>query len=905
MPRLYQGSFSAGEVSPAMWGRVDSERFQSGVRVGRNVFFRPEGGVVKRPGLEWVGFGLETLTAEAKLVPFKFNNEQTYVVVMQRDNCYFVKDGGVVLEDMDAFGGVGTPTVGNDASGVYVDYTTHGYVAGQRIFWNEGGYDQLEGRWAKVATSPAPTANRFYLVDYITGTNLDGSTYDTNARTIDFGKIYSLATSDGYFTDVNPEELDWTQANDKLYVANEQEETKIFTRGATDTSWTITDFDPNPAVSAPSIAEGTYPTSFNKPAGVETIDYAVTAIDNDTFEESLASLLTISSIDPATMAPPVTTGSGAEIDVTHQSGADTYRVYKSTGGIYGLIGQVQGTSGTLTFQDYGITPNLTFAPPLEVNPEFNTTDEYPGAVELFQQRILFGRTNDKLRDVYMSRSGSFSSFASSTVNTDDDPVVQQIAARSVHEVRYFIPLKDLVVLTTDGAWGFDKGDVGVITPDSGLVAQSFWGAARVKPALIGDSAIYVGESGSTVRDLAYSLQEDGFASSDLTLLAKHLFAGRTVVSMTFAEVPYNVLFCVMSDGSALSCTYVRDQQIFAWARHNTNGRFLDCTSIRENGRDNIYCFVERTADDSISPNLRFNQIERMVTKDPQYIDQGLYLDNSIDQRQGNDWDVDGLPVIYPRIEANALEIQIDDGIADDAIIRIRDTEGTILEAMNGLSVMVDASSANQTGTIMNYDAYQVFRHDSGEDKTAFRYEDILPEDFVQPDTIGYADLETTRVRRAHHLYWRGPNITVRGDHTFSDDQTVNGNGVLTLPNSQSAALIHVGEPYIAEIETLDIDDNNDPVTGLPLQIGNMLLRFELCRTFATGRTRSSTDLYTRSDLSEEEDFDIQIGGLQGIVDQLQHPAWNRRGRMIVRSRDPFPWKLSAVIPQVEAGDVDV
>lgn len=922
MPRLYQGNFNAGELSPDMWGRIESDRYQSGVRVGRNVFFRPEGGVVRRPGLEYIGYGLAGLTIDAKFIPFKFNNEQTYMLVAQPDNIYFIKDGGVILDDIDQFTSAAVDTgttgssldisVGNDATGVYVNFNTgtHSYTANTRIFWLQGGYDQLEGRWLKVAPAGI-TATRFYVYDFLTNDYIDGSAFSTNVRTIDFGRIYNLNSANNWYTSVDVSELDWTQANDTLYISHPDDATKVITRGATDTSWTITDFDPNPSVSAPTAVEDTLviaPPLYDnlavtKPSGTDVLDYAVTAVDNTTYEESLATEFQISTIDLASFAGPPDTGTGAVIAVTHQSGADTYFVYRAIGGIYGLIGKVQMTSGTSYFSDIGYTPNLSIAPPLEVNPKFNAADEYPGAVELFQERSWFGRTNTELRDLYASRSGSFSSFASTTVATDDDPISQKIAARSVHELRYFLPLRNLVVLTSDGVWGFDTGQDGALTPSAGLISQNFWGSARVKPALVGDAAIYVEQSGRSVRDLAFSLQNDGFASSDLTLLSKHLFAGREVVSMCYAENPYQVLFCVMSDGTAVSCTYVRDQQIFAWARHDTRGKMLDCASITEGGRDNIYVFVERSGDDTIAANFRWRQIERMVMVDPIFSEQGMYLDNSEQLEPGIAWTSDAEELYYPRIDDGNFQVQLLDTTPNDSLVRLHELGGP-LQVLEDVTFLVDDTGVDQTGGVSGYDWYNLYRHDSGDVSTRelFDWEGYFPDEFIEWDQVGVYSYQEDLIRKMYRLYWRGGVLTVRTEGDYLENQTLNENGVLSLASEH--ALIQVGEPYISEIETLDIDDPNDPVTGLPIQIGSVLLRFALAKDFKIGRNRGTNALYHRMDLEAEEDYDTQLGAFVGVIEQNQLPRWNRSGRVIVRTEAPFPWKLTAIILQVEAGDVD-
>jgi hypothetical protein len=71
-------SFAAGELAPELLGRGDLAAFDNGARRLRNVFIQPTGGVTRRPGLRHV----TALPGPARLIPFEFNTEQTYLVVL-------------------------------------------------------------------------------------------------------------------------------------------------------------------------------------------------------------------------------------------------------------------------------------------------------------------------------------------------------------------------------------------------------------------------------------------------------------------------------------------------------------------------------------------------------------------------------------------------------------------------------------------------------------------------------------------------------------------------------------------------------------------------------------------------------------------------------------------------------
>lgn len=94
--RGYQPSFTGGELSPALWARVDLAKYSTGLKTAVNVFIHAHGGVSNRAGLEFVA-EVKDHTKLAKLIPFQFNTEQSYMLVHQDKNARVIRDGGQVL----------------------------------------------------------------------------------------------------------------------------------------------------------------------------------------------------------------------------------------------------------------------------------------------------------------------------------------------------------------------------------------------------------------------------------------------------------------------------------------------------------------------------------------------------------------------------------------------------------------------------------------------------------------------------------------------------------------------------------------------------------------------------------------------------------------------------------------
>ena len=123
----------------------------------------------------------------------------------------------------------------------------------------------------------------------------------------------------------------------------------------------------------------------------------------------------------------------------------------------------------------------------------------------------------------------------------------------------------------------------------------------MKPITINYDILYVQQKGSIVRNFAYDFFTNIYAGSDLTVLSNHLFTGYDITRWDWSEEPNKLVWAVRSDGKLLSMTYMRaaytsqarDEDIFSWARHDTNGLFKSVAVVTEPPVDAPYFVVQR------------------------------------------------------------------------------------------------------------------------------------------------------------------------------------------------------------------------------------------------------------------------------------------------------------------------
>ena len=77
--RILQRSFSGGEISPEMFGRIDDAKYQSGLALCRNFIIKPHGPAENRAGFAFVQ-AVRNSTQRVRLIPYTYSTTQTLVI---------------------------------------------------------------------------------------------------------------------------------------------------------------------------------------------------------------------------------------------------------------------------------------------------------------------------------------------------------------------------------------------------------------------------------------------------------------------------------------------------------------------------------------------------------------------------------------------------------------------------------------------------------------------------------------------------------------------------------------------------------------------------------------------------------------------------------------------------------
>lgn len=285
----------------------------------------------------------------------------------------------------------------------------------------------------------------------------------------------------------------------------------------------------------------------------------------------------------------------------------------------------------ITSRGYGYKkPNMIlkgeiFSQNIEFERAVITQSSFPSAVSYFQQRRVFAGTKEKPLQVWMTKTGTESNLSYSLPIKDDDRISFKLASREASMIQHIVPLNKMILMTGSAEWNVNTLNTDYLTPSSISVSpQSYIGSSMVQPVIANNSLIYAAARGGHIRELAYNWQANGYITGDISIRSSHLFDNKKIVDMCLQKSPFPIVWCVSSDGTLLGLTYLPEQSIGAWHKHDTDGHFESVTSVTEGEDDVLYAIVRRNVN---GRDLRY--VERMKqrrftsTKDYYFMDGGL------------------------------------------------------------------------------------------------------------------------------------------------------------------------------------------------------------------------------------------------------------------------------------------
>tara|TARA_B110000444_G_scaffold188886_1_gene178266 strand:- start:1138 stop:3177 length:2040 start_codon:yes stop_codon:yes gene_type:complete len=245
---------------------------------------------------------------------------------------------------------------------------------------------------------------------------------------------------------------------------------------------------------------------------------------------------------------------------------------------------------------------------------WSDTTGWPTTATFYQQRLFFANNAQSPNTVWASESGNFETFSPTNNQAevlDDSGLDLTLATDQVNAIRWMYGAKQLQLGTSDGPFIMSSGSDNLALTPSNVTSnrETTDGTTTKKPIGASRATIFIDRTRTKIRELAYNLEVDGFATPDLTLIAEHITTGN-VKELAYTRSPDSLIWALLDTGQLRCLTYERAQDVVAWHRHTIGGNNSKVKSIAaipsfDELQEQLYMVVERTINGATKQYIEF------------------------------------------------------------------------------------------------------------------------------------------------------------------------------------------------------------------------------------------------------------------------------------------------------------
>ena len=545
-----QTDFTSGEIDPKLRALLDLEQYYKALASAKNVIIQPQGGITRRPGLQYIGTLGGSPADGVRLVPFEFSISDSYMLLFTNERMYIYKNK--VLQTAI----------------------------------NGGGNDYLTT--TGVTSAVLPTMRWVQSADTLIIVQED----------IPPKKIVRGATD----TDWTITDLVFDPLPKYAFTVTTTNPATTLTASAVDGKITLT-------AGAAIFQEGRSNTAQTGASSTITLDAGAVATDD--IYNGAGILITggtgegqrriISDYVGATKVATVSTAWTTTPDNTSTFTIDSdVGQYVNNTVNFGRARIVEFTSSTVVkayvevpFFDTSAIASGDWELESGYEDAWSTLRGWPRTATFHEGRLYHGGSKSLPSTVWGSRVGEFFNHDQGE-GLDDAAVEATIDTNQLNAVVEIFSGRDLQFLTTGGEFYVPQTTLEPITPSNFVVRLASRNGTKEGVGVQGldSGTLYIQRQGRALNEFVYTDAQQTYVSARVSVLSSHLLKTPTRMALRKATSTDegDLLLIVNSDGGTMTAyTLLRSQNVVAASEFITDGTFIDVAV----DIDTIYTVVKR------------------------------------------------------------------------------------------------------------------------------------------------------------------------------------------------------------------------------------------------------------------------------------------------------------------------
>lgn len=570
----------------------------------------------------------------------------------------------------------------------------------------------------------------------------------------------------------------------------------------------------------------------------------------------------------------------------------------ASGGAYGYVGSateiVAGPNGSWnsTFVDVGDDADYSVLAPT-LNASIEPEDFKPKTATVCQKKLVIGNTGEGDDVVLSSRTKFLVNFLRDYPLSGTSSLSLECGSSEQVAILRLLDDGALLAFTTVGLFANDDAPFG--PANTALRKKGQWVIQENLPPLFyPDGILFIDSGTNSVRDLFFSNDRQKYVANEISVYANHLFKGRKVKNWSFHSGDTPIIWLVFEDGKAATLTYIKEQEMIAFNRHDSFSEIRGSASVRlSDAKYKSVFLVERDGQQYIEIGADRNPAD---FKDFVGMDSAKTFKSTVR-------DVAAQPNAVFTLTKHEAEWDEHLILSSDVavflntagrgqlgtIFKIFNTDGEsfefrVLEFQSTLSVKVQPSAEIPEEIRSGFELYQTFQVLTGLDHLEGQYVSIIVDGGVVAS----------------------PN----NDYENYDQFQVIG-GQIDLTEENRGAFVHVGLPFTADLQLLRLDSLDGKPNFDEVLVSEVRVSFNESRGLYVGEKFPANDKVkgmhpdrgTWVDDPDEETIgnaalSLKTGEFEVSIDS----RWNMKGGdLVLRQVDPLPAEITSISPKLTGG----
>jgi len=244
--------------------------------------------------------------------------------------------------------------------------------------------------------------------------------------------------------------------------------------------------------------------------------------------------------------------------------SDGRKVYMASRGFKPLVLSYNGTAFSIGY----FTLTVAWPAGYISGDITSATNDCPGAVAIYEGRLLWGGSINNPMLFWGSRAGVFTDYSYGTPVTDADGYEKAVTVPNATSINWMIGMGPLFFGTDAGiAIKSSRYEIMTSLTSSFTLMASAYGTSEVQGFIMGGEVFFVEKGGKKIRMAKYSNESESYFSPELTYRCENLFDS-PIRAVSYQQIPESILWVLLESGKLLSMAYEPTYDVYAWSEHS-------------------------------------------------------------------------------------------------------------------------------------------------------------------------------------------------------------------------------------------------------------------------------------------------------------------------------------------------